>query len=91
MQYILVKKTYEQYENEVDAWSSISTLVKAKQGMLLMLSLPDSGKHGDLRCKVIDGCDYKGEIGLENVKAFPKGPFIYDVSHFGGRGESTQF
>ena len=36
-------KSYEQYENEVDAWSRITTIAKAKQGSLLMLSLPDSG------------------------------------------------
>ena len=52
-------RTYEQYENEVYAWSRITPLAKAKQCMLLMLSLPDSGKQGDLRGKVIDGCDYK--------------------------------
>ena len=35
-----------------------------------MLSLPDSGKHGDLKGKVMDGCNYGGQNGLENVKAF---------------------
>ena len=37
-----------------------------------MLSLPDSGKHGDLKGKVMDGCDNGRENGLKNVKAFLK-------------------
>ena len=61
-------RTYERYENEVDAWSSITTVAKGKQGTLLVLSLPDSGKHGDLKGKVMDGCNFRGEDGLENVK-----------------------
>ena len=66
------ERSYERYENKVDAWSSITTVAKNKQGTMLVLSLPDSGKHGDLKGKVMDGCDYKGDTGLENVKAFPK-------------------
>ena len=63
-------RSYEQYETEVDTWLSITTVANAKQGTLLVLSLPDSGKYGDL--KVMDGCDYKGENGLKNVKEFLK-------------------
>ena len=40
------------------------------QGILLILSLPDSGQHGELRGRVTDQYDYKGESGLENVKEF---------------------
>ena len=65
-------RSYERYETEVDAWSSITTVANAKQGTLLVLSMPDSGKYGDLKGKVIDGCDYKGENGLNNVKEFLK-------------------
>ena len=65
-------RSYERYETEVDAWSSITPVAKAKQGTLLVLSLPDSRKHEDLNGKVMDGCDYKGENGLKNVKEFLK-------------------
>ena len=65
-------RSYERYENEVDAWSNITTVDKAKQGTLLVFSLPDSGKYGDLKGKVMDVCEYQGETGLENVKAFLK-------------------
>ena len=65
-------RSYERYENEVAAWSSITTVANDKQGTLLVLSLPDSGKHGDLKGKVMDGCDYRGENGLKNVKEFLK-------------------
>ena len=65
-------RSYERYETEVDAWSTITPVAKAKQGTLLVLSLPDSGKHEDLKGKVMDGCDYKGENGLKNVKEFLK-------------------
>ena len=61
-------RSYERYENEVDAWSNITTVDKAKQGTLLVFSLPDSGKYGDLKGKVMDVCEYQGETGLENVK-----------------------
>ena len=56
--------TYKRYENELDAWSSITTVAKKKQGTLLVFSLPDSGKHGDLKGKVMDGCIFRGEDGL---------------------------
>ena len=65
-------RSYERYENEVDAWSSITIVAKSKQGTLLVLSLPESGKHCDLKGKVMDGCVYGGANGLENVKAFLK-------------------
>ena len=65
-------RSYERYENEVDAWSNITTVDKAKQGTLLVFSLPDSGKYGDWKGKVMDVCKYQGETGLENVKAFLK-------------------
>ena len=65
-------RSYEQYETEVDTWLSITTVANAKQGTLLVLSLPDSGKYGDLKGKVMDGCDYKGDNGLNNVKEFLK-------------------
>ena len=62
-------RSYERYENEVDTWLSITTVAEAKQGTLLVLSLPDSGKYGG---KVMDGCEYRGETGLKNVKEFLK-------------------
>ena len=65
-------RSYERYGTEVDAWSSITTVAEAKQGTLLVLSLPDSGKYGDLKGKVMDGCKYQGENGLKNVKEFLK-------------------
>ena len=65
-------RSYKRYENEVDAWSSITTVAKSKQGTLLVLSLPESGKHGDLKGKVMDECAYRGVDGLKNVKAFLK-------------------
>ena len=71
-------RSYERYETEVDAWSSITTVAKTKQGTLLVLSLPDFGKHGDLKGKVMDGCNYKGPNGLKNVKAFLKLQISHD-------------
>ena len=65
-------RSYERYETEVDAWSSITTVAKAKQGTMLVLSLPDSGKYGDLKGKVMDWCKFRGENGLQNVKEFLK-------------------
>ena len=65
-------RSYDRYENEVDTWSSITTVAEAKQGTLLVLSLPDSGKYGDLKGKVMDGCEYQGETCLKNVKEFFK-------------------
>ena len=65
-------RSYERYENEVDAWSSITAVVKAKQGTLVALSLPDSGKHEDLKGKVMDRCILRGEDGLKNVREFLK-------------------
>ena len=66
-------RSYERFETEIDAWSTITTVAPAKQGTLLMLSLPDNDrKFGDLRGKVMDGCDYKGVGGLKNVKDFLK-------------------
>ena len=56
----------------MDAWSSITTVAESKQGTLLVLSLPESGKHGDLKGKVIDECAYGGVDSLKNVKAFLK-------------------
>ena len=38
----------------------------------MVLSLPDSGKHGDVKGKVMDGCNYGGAGGLKNVKEFHK-------------------
>ena len=64
--------SYERYENEVDAWSSINSVAKNKQGTILVLALPESGKHGDLKGKVMDGCAYAGEDCLKNVKTFLK-------------------
>ena len=58
--------------------SSITTIAKTKQGTLLVLSLPDFGKHGDLKGKVMDGCNYKGPNGLKNVKEFPKLQISHD-------------
>ena len=66
------ERSYERYENEVDAWSSITSVAKSKQGTILVLSLPESGKHGDLKDKVMDGCVYAGEDGLKNFKTFLK-------------------
>ena len=66
------ERSYKRYENEVDAWSSITSVAKTKQGTILVLSLPESGKHGDLKGKVMDGCTYAGEDGLKNVKEFLK-------------------
>ena len=57
---------------EVDVWSSITSVAKSKQGTILVLSLPESGKHGDLKGKVMDGCVYAGEDGLKNFKTFLK-------------------
>ena len=66
-------RSYERFETEIDAWSTITTVAPAKQGTLLMLSLPDNDrKFGDLKGKVMDGCDYKGTNGLKNVKDFLK-------------------
>ena len=66
------ERSYERFEMEIDAWSTITTVTPAKQGTLLMLSLPETGKYGDLKGKVMDGCDYKGTNGLKNVKDFLK-------------------
>ena len=66
------ERSYEGYENEVDAWSSITSVAKTKQGTILVLSLPESGKHGNIKGKVMDRCTYAGEDGLKNVKAFLK-------------------
>ena len=64
-------RSYERFETEIDAWSTITTVAPAKQGTLLMLSLPDNDrKFGDLKGKVMDGCDYKGTNGLKNVVTF---------------------
>ena len=54
----------------MDAWSSITTVAEAKHGTLLVLSFPDSGKYGELKGKVMDGCDFKRDTGLKNVKEF---------------------
>ena len=49
------ERSYERFETEIDAWSTITTVTPAKQGTLLMLSLPETGKYGDLKGKVMDG------------------------------------
>ena len=56
----------------MDAWSNITTVPKNKVGTLLVLSLPESGKYGDLKGKVMDRCTYRGADGLQNVKIFLK-------------------
>ena len=66
------ERSYERFEAELDAWSTITTVAKQKQGTLVMLTLPETGKYGDLRGKVMDGCVYAGDNGLKNIKEFLK-------------------
>ena len=62
-----VERSFERYKDEVICWSEITSIEKGKRGTLLVLSLPDTGRYGDLRGKCMDGCNHKGDNGLENV------------------------
>ena len=48
------KRSYKRFQDEVLVWEKITSVEAEARGSLLVLSLPDSGKYGDLRSKVID-------------------------------------
>ena len=62
-----LERPFQRFKEEVNAWSTITSVEKRIQGTLVTLSLPDSGKYGDLRGKVIDSVTHGGEERLVNV------------------------
>ena len=64
-----LERPFARFKEEVIAWSKITSIDKKLRGTLVTLqSLPDSGKYGDLRGKVIDsvkhGRDTETNTGL---------------------------
>ena len=67
-------KTYEIYKRELQAWKSVTDLAAAKQGNIVVLSLPNKSKFGnDLRERVFDNisaAELAGDTGLAKVIKF---------------------
>ena len=57
-----LERSFARFKEEVIAWSKITSIDKKLRGTLVTLqSLPDSGKYGDLRGKVIDSVKHGGD------------------------------
>ena len=67
-------KTYENYKHELQAWKSVTDLAAAKQGNIVVLSLPNKSKFGnDLWEHVFDNisaAELAGDTGLAKVIRF---------------------
>ena len=64
------ERPLERYVEEVKAWAEITSIPKASQGTLLMLNMPETGKYGDLKGKIMDSVEFKGNEGLKKILAF---------------------
>ena len=65
-------KTYEQFHLELEAWGEVPYLAKAKQGIVVALSLPEGSGTG-IRDKVFDEfsiADLKKDDGLDTLIKF---------------------
>ena len=65
-----LSKNYDDYKQELEIWSQVTTVDMAKQGMVIALNLPENGECEDIRNKVFRGCDVKGENGYANYVKF---------------------
>ena len=65
-----LKKNYDDYKNELEVWSKVTTIEKGKWGMIIALGLPENGECEDIRNKVFRGCDLNGEAGYQNYIKF---------------------
>ena len=57
-----LERPFARFKEEVLAWAEITSIDKKNQGTLVTLSLPDQGRYGDLRGKVIDSVVHGGEV-----------------------------
>ena len=69
-----MERSFERFKADVEAWAEITRVEKEKQGILVTLNLPDTGKYGDLRGKVMETVEDKirGQDGLNEVLKFLK-------------------
>ena len=78
-----LERPFARFKEEVLAWAKITSIDKKLRGTLVTLNLPETGRYGDLRGKVMDSVMHggtqeagaNGEVtekddGLENVLAF---------------------
>ena len=69
-----MERSFERFKADVEAWAEITSVEKEKQGILVTLNLPDTGKYGDLRGKVMETVEAKirGLDGRNEVLKFLK-------------------
>ena len=63
-------RSYERYKKDLKLWASVTSVEKAKQGSLVTLSLPETGKYDDLKGKVMDSVTVARDTGLDNIITF---------------------
>ena len=56
-----LQKPFSRFKEEVLTWNLITSVEKKLRGSLLTLSLPDEGRYGDLREKVMESVQHAGE------------------------------
>ena len=57
-----LQKPFSRFKEEVLTWNLITSVEKKLRGSLLTLSLPDEGRYGDLREKVMESVQHAGEV-----------------------------
>ena len=57
-----VERPFSRFKEEVLAWAAITSVDKKIQGTLVTLNLPETGRFGDLKGKVIDSVKHGGDI-----------------------------
>ena len=64
-----VKRSYERYRKELNAWVKVADYEKAQLASVIALNLPTSDAEGDVRGKVFEdlGDDLEGEGGVQKL------------------------
>ena len=66
------ERSLDRFINEVEIWRKVTTIPKESQGIILTIHLPDDGKYGDLKGRVMQMVDIEGEEGLDRVLTYLK-------------------
>ena len=74
-----VERSLDRYIKEVEIWRKVTSIPKEDQGVVVTLNLPEDGRYGDLKGRVMQMVEIEGVEGLQKVIDYLKENIGHDV------------
>ena len=67
-----IERSLDRFIREVELWKKVTSVPEESQGVVVTIHLPDDGKYGDLKGRVMQMVEIEGKEGLDKVLKYLK-------------------